>query len=126
MTRLPLTYAGMLYYDRTLGLLTGQVRPERIDLAYGVFDWPGDLFRIQCQEAPYEVSEMSMSSYLVMLGRGDRRFVGLPLFVSRNFRHSQIDVSAQRGITSPTDLVGKWVGVSQYQMTAALWIRGIL
>lgn len=126
MTRLRLTYSGLLYLDRTLPLYLEQVRPEGIDLTYVSCDSPGDLFRRQCQYAQFDVSELSASSYLAMLSRGDDRFVGLPIFVSRNFRHSQIYVYAGAGIERPEDLRGRRVGILEYQMTAALWIRGFL
>jgi 4,5-dihydroxyphthalate decarboxylase len=52
--------------------------------------------------------------------------VGIPAFVSRVFRHGDIYIRTDRGIRSPEDLRGRIVGVPEYQMTAALWIRGIL
>lgn len=126
MKRLPLTYGGLLYLDRTLPLLLDQVNPEGIDLNYVVFDSPGDLFRRQCQYAQFEISEMSASTHISMIGHGDDRFVGLPIFVSRNFRHGQVYVNGNSGIESPQDLRGKRVGLVEYQMTAALWIRAFL
>lgn len=126
MQRLALTYSGLLYLDRTLPLLLDQVRPEGIDFNYVVCDSPGDLFRRQCQYAQFEVSEMSSSSYLAMLGQGDGRFTAIPVFPSRNFRHSQIYVHAGAGIREPADLRGRRVGILEYQMTAAVWIRAFL
>jgi 4,5-dihydroxyphthalate decarboxylase len=48
------------------------------------------------------------------------------VFPSRLFRHSSIYIRADRGIARPEDLRGKVIGVPEYQMTAAVWIRGIL
>lgn len=126
MSRLRLTYGGLLYLDRTLPLYTGDVKPSGVDLTYVAFDSPGDLFRRQIQFGEFDVSELSASSYIAMVSRGDTRLVGLPIFVSRNFRHSQIYVNAKAGISEPADLRGKRVGVYEYQMTAALWIRSLL
>ena len=123
---LELTYSGLLYFDRTLALLTGDVRPAGIDLNYVVTEHPGNLFRIQCRYAPFEVAEMSASTYIAMVARDDRLFVALPVFVSRNFRHGQVYVHGSAPIQRPQDLAGARVGVFEYEMTAALWIRGFL
>ncbi len=74
----------------------------------------------------FDVAELSMSSYTMSLHREDRPFVAIPVFPSRYFRHSCIYVSAKSGIQTPQDLIGKRIGVPEYQMTAPVWIRGIL
>jgi 4,5-dihydroxyphthalate decarboxylase len=53
-------------------------------------------------------------------------FPAIPAFPSRYFRHSCIFISAKSGIREPAELKGKRVGVPEYQMTAPVWIRGIL
>lgn len=126
MSRVSLTYGGLLYLDRTLPLLLGEVEVPGVDLNYVTFSSPGDLFRRQAQFAEFDLSEMSLGTFLIMTSRGDRRFVGLPIFVSRNFRHSQVYVHAGAGIERPADLRGKRVGILEYQMTAALWVRAFL
>jgi 4,5-dihydroxyphthalate decarboxylase len=123
---IPLTYAGLSYMDRTYALETGQVKPKGVNLNYVSFSSPGDLFRRQSQYAEFEASEMSASTFIMMISRGDDRFIGIPVFLSRNFRHSQVYVNARSGIEQPPDLIGKNVGVLEYQMTAALWIRAFL
>jgi 4,5-dihydroxyphthalate decarboxylase len=74
----------------------------------------------------FDVAEMSLSSYCVSLGRDDPPFIAIPVFPSRFFRHSCIFVSARSGIREPRDLAGKRIGTPEYQMTAPVWIRGIL
>ena len=69
---------------------------------------------------------MSLSSYTVTLARDDPPFIAIPVFPSRMFRHGSIFVSAKSGIREPGELAGKRVGVPEYQMTAPVWIRGIL
>src|SRR4029078_13582527 len=71
-------------------------------------------------------TELSASSHILTTLRGDANYVAIPAFVSRVFRHGDIYIRTDRGIRSPEDLRGKVVGVPEYQMTAALWIRGIL
>jgi len=125
MGRLRLTYAGEAHFDRTRLLETGEVQPAGIELTYievGV----RELFRRMAQFAEFDVSEMSVSTMLMMLSRGDDRLVGIPVFPSRHFRHRQIYVRADSGIGEPRDLTGRRVGVPEYQMTAALWVRAVL
>jgi 4,5-dihydroxyphthalate decarboxylase len=126
MSDVSLVYAGISYMDRTVPLEMGRIVPEGIDLNFVTFPSPGDLFRRQSQFAEFEASEMSLSTLIMMIARGDDRFVGIPVFPSRQFRHKDIYVNSDAGIDSPSDLMGKDVGILEYQMTAALWVRGIL
>ena len=112
-------------YDRTRALADGSVRPEGIDLNYLGLEVEETFFRM-LRHQEFDVAEMSLSSYTVTLSREDPPFVALPVFPSRMFRHSCIFVSAKSGIREPKDLVGRRVGVPEYQMTAPVWIRGIL
>jgi 4,5-dihydroxyphthalate decarboxylase len=57
---------------------------------------------------------------------GDARFIAIPVFPSRVFRHSAVYVRADSGLERPEDLKGKRIGVGDYQMTAAVWVRGFL
>jgi 4,5-dihydroxyphthalate decarboxylase len=76
--------------------------------------------------AEFDASEMSLSSYAIAHARGDDRFVGVPVFLSRSFRHSTLYVRKDSDITEARDLAGKRVGVPEYQMTAAVWARALL
>jgi len=67
-----------------------------------------------------------MASHIVTTARGDARYIGVPVFLSRAFRHSSIYVRADRSIDSPEELRGKRIGLPEYQQTAALWVRGFL
>ncbi|SLN64281.1 4,5-dihydroxyphthalate decarboxylase [Roseivivax jejudonensis] len=124
MPNLPLTL-GCWDYDRVQALMDGRVRPEGIDLTFLNMVVEETFFRM-LRNREFDVSEMSMSSYLVSLTKPDRPFVAIPVFPSRFFRHSCIYVNADAGIDSPADLVGKRFGCPEYQMTAPVWIRGIL
>lgn len=126
MTDLSITYAGAEYLDRMRALQFGFVKPAGVDLTYLAINQVGELFRRMAQDAEFEVSEMSMSTLMVMVSQGDDRLIGLPVFPSRAFRHSQIYINAGSGIERPEDLAGCNVGVPEYQMTAALWQRALL
>jgi 4,5-dihydroxyphthalate decarboxylase len=126
MNRVRIAYGGVEYLDRALALQTGAVSPAGIDLNYVVVPGIGDLFRRVAQFAEFDAAEMSACSYFMMLARGDRRFTAIPVFPSRSFRHSQVYVNSNAGIKRPEDLAGRDIGILDYQMTAALWIRGFL
>jgi 4,5-dihydroxyphthalate decarboxylase len=124
MSKLRLTLA-CWDYDRTRALADGRVTPEGIDLNLLPLHVEETFFRM-LRNREFDTAEMSLSSYCVSLMREDPAFVAIPVFPSRFFRHSCIFVSARSGIREPKDLVGKRVGVPEYQMTAPVWIRGIL
>jgi 4,5-dihydroxyphthalate decarboxylase len=112
-------------YDRTRALADGSVRAEGIDLLYNNLYVEETFFRM-LRNREFDVAEMSLSSYCVSLARSEPAFIAIPVFPSRFFRHSCIFVSAKSGIREPKDLAGKRIGVPEYQMTAPVWIRGIL
>ena len=124
MNRLRLTFA-CWDYDRTRALADGRVRPDGIDLVYLSQPVEETFFRMM-RYREYDCSEMSLSSYVASLNRDDPPFIAIPAFPSRFFRHSCIFVSAKSGIKRPEDLKGRKIGVPEYQMTAPVWIRGIL
>jgi 4,5-dihydroxyphthalate decarboxylase len=74
----------------------------------------------------FDVAEIGFSPYLIALSRGVAPYLAIPAFLSRMFRHSAIYIRTDRGIEGPADLKGKRVGVPEYQMSAALWARGVL
>ncbi|MGB7540732.1 MAG: ABC transporter substrate-binding protein [Burkholderiales bacterium] len=124
MSRLRLTLA-CWDYDRTQALADGRVQPEGIDLNYLKLEVEETFFRM-LRQREFDVAEMSLSSYCVSLTREIQSFIAIPVFPSRFFRHSCIFVSAKSGIREPKDLAGKRIGTPEYQMTAPVWIRGIL
>lgn len=124
MSKLKLTF-GCWNYDRTRALMDGSVTPDGIDLNYLNMPVEETFFRM-LRHKEFEVAELSLSSYTVSLFSEARPFVAIPVFPSRFFRHSCIYVNANSGIREPKDLIGKRVGNPEYQMTAPVWIRGIL
>ncbi len=124
MARLRLTLA-CWNYDRTRALSDGSVRPDGIDLVYLTQPVEETFFRMM-RYREFDCSEMSLSSYVASLDSEDSPFIAVPAFPSRFFRHSCIFVSAKSGVRKPQELKGKRIGVPEYQMTAPVWIRGIL
>ncbi len=124
MAKLRLTLA-CWNYDRTRALADGSVQPDGIDLNYLDLPVEETFFRM-LRNREFEVAELSLSSYTVSMFREPRPFVAIPVFPSRMFRHSSIYINAGAGIRAAKDLIGKRIGTPEYQMTAPVWIRGIL
>lgn len=113
-------------YDRTRPLIDGTVRPRGIDLTCLPMTIEEIFFRM-ARFREFDAAEMSLSSYLIsMAAFPEAPFIAIPAFLSRSFRHSGVYVHKASGIQQPGDLVGRTVGVAEYQLTANVWIRGIL
>lgn len=122
-TQLPISLA-CGPYDRTRALMTGEVPVEGCRVNYISLS-PEEVFFRAFGHAEFDVAELSFSTYLIQTAKGECEYVGIPAFVSRLFRHSAFYVRTDR-ISSPQALRGARVGVPEYQVTAAVWARGIL
>jgi 4,5-dihydroxyphthalate decarboxylase len=111
-------------YDRVLPLALGWVRPEGIDLNYLPLEVE-EVFWRQLRHGEFDISDSSLSSFVMLRSRGDERFIAIPIFTSRFFRHSCVFINTKKGIRVPQDLKGKTVGLPEYQITAVVWLRGI-
>jgi 4,5-dihydroxyphthalate decarboxylase len=111
--------------DRTRAILDREVVPEAINLNAAPMH-PSEMFWRQLHHAEFDVSEMSISSFMIATSKGPTEWVGLPVFTARRFFHTGVIIRKDRGIAKPADLAGKKVGVPEYQQTAALWTRGVL
>lgn len=109
----------------TRPIFDGSVTPEGLSVTWSALH-PSEMFWRQLRYAEFDVSEMSLSSLLISVERGDDRWLALPVFTTRQFFHTRILVRTDRGIERPEDLAGRRVGVPEYQQTAALWARGAL
>lgn len=113
------------HYDRTDALRDGRVRPSGIELEYLALPVEEIIWRM-AGHREFDVAEMSLGSYIVRRDRGVDDLVAIPVFTSRSFRHAAIVVRADSDLRDPVALRGRRVGVPEYQMTAAIWVRGFL
>ena len=116
---------GCCQYDRTRALFDGRVQIEGCELMPLALD-PEETFHRAFKTQEFDICEISLSSHTLNIARGSAKYVAVPAFLSRAFRHSGIYVRADRGIESPADLRGKKIGIPEYQITANVWIRGLL
>lgn len=122
--KLPLTIA-CWDYDRTRTLSDGRVQIEGCEANCLSLPVEETFFRALRSEE-FDVAELSLSSYTMLRSRGKSPYTAIPVFMSRMFRHSAIYVRKDRGIKTPQDLIGKTLGVPEFQLTAPVWVRGIL
>jgi 4,5-dihydroxyphthalate decarboxylase len=112
-------------YDRTRALLEDRISADGVELTCLNLPVEETFFRM-LRHREFHIAELSLSSYTVSLSRENPPFVAIPIFLSRYFRHSCIYINADSGIREPKDLIGKRIGNPEYQMTAPVWIRGIM
>ena len=112
-------------YDRTEALRDGRVRPDGVELTCLTLPVE-ETFSRMLAGLQFDLAEMSLSSYVLRIAGGRDDLVAVPVFLSRVFRHSSLYVRRQAGIDDPAALAGRRVGLPHYQMTAAVWLRGIL
>lgn len=122
--KIPLTLA-CGDYDRTRAIKDGRVQVEGVDLTY-LLQEPEEIFHRAFRHQEFDVCELSFSSYLRTVDAGTAPYIGIPAFVSRTFRHSGIYIRTDRGIRSPEDLRGRLIGLPEYQITAVVWLRGLM
>jgi 4,5-dihydroxyphthalate decarboxylase len=112
-------------YDRVVPLLDGRVLIPGVRLRHVALS-PEELFPRALRGGEFDAFELSFGAYLIRLAYGAIDIVGLPIFLSRSFRHSGFYIRTDRGITTPKDLPGRILGVPDYWMTGAVWMRGLL
>jgi 4,5-dihydroxyphthalate decarboxylase len=112
-------------YDQTRDLALQRVRAVGIDLTILNYDVEEIFFRFH-DRLEWDVSELSMGMYTSAISRGDNRFIAIPVFPSRYFRHSGIYVRPDGKISKPEQLAGKRVGFPQWSQTAGIYVRGYL
>jgi 4,5-dihydroxyphthalate decarboxylase len=120
-----LRIAGFDYFDRTGPLIRHEVDADGLRYEYSVLTAP-ELGRRVFLGAEFDAGELWAASHVCAVAAGTDRYVGIPVFPSRTFRHGFIFVRSDSDITDPRQLAGRRVGVVEYVQTAGVWIRGFL
>ena len=111
-------------YDRTRALLDGSVQIDGVDPVYMTLA-PEEIFFRAFRNVEFDISELSLSSYLIRASKGESPYIAVPVFLSRAFRHTSIYVRTDV-IKRPADPKGRRVGIPEYQLTAIVWARALL
>lgn len=112
-------------YDRTRAIYDGRVRIDGVDPICMLLS-PEEMFFRAFRHQAFDISELSLSSYSISVARGEPHYVAIPVFLSRAFRHTSGYIRTDRGIFKPSDLIGRRIGIAEYQLSANVWFRGIL
>ncbi len=113
-------------YDLTYPLINGLVESEGIDLNILSNFRSIDHFERMYAYSEFDVCEFSLTLHLISWDRGDRRFIGLPILLNRQFVQKNLYRKVDSGISVPKDLEGRSVGLPIYQNARWIWTRGIL
>lgn len=109
-------------YDRVQPLFAGTVASDRLTL-HAVPLAPSEIFFRLLGAAEFDVAEMSLSSYLIARETG-WEYTAIPVFPNRRLFHLGLWTTAE-GPDAAT-LAGSRIGLTEYQVTAAVWTRGTL
>ena len=124
MSRLQLTLATG-DYESIRALKEGTVKPDGIELTV-LTEMTSDIRHWRMvRNREFDIAELSMSNYLMARYTG-LPFTAIPVFLHRRFRHGFVFVNTSKGVKKPADLIGRKVGLRNFQATANLWIRGTL
>jgi 4,5-dihydroxyphthalate decarboxylase len=109
-------------YDQITAILAGDVTVSGVNLHLDrvtpIAEFAGN--------RSFDVGETSFAGYIRGLVSGNRDIVGLPVFVTRGFRHRCFFVQRDSAITTVSDLANKRIGTNGWPDTGNTWSRAIL
>jgi 4,5-dihydroxyphthalate decarboxylase len=112
-------------YESIRALKEGTVEPEGIELTVLTDMVSAERHWRMVRNGEFDVAELSMSNYLRAKFL-ELPFTAIPVFLHRRFRHGFVFINTSQGIEKPADLIGKKIGLRNFQATNNLWVRGIL
>jgi 4,5-dihydroxyphthalate decarboxylase len=112
-------------YDHVRDLLTGDVACENLDITAFTLGVE-EIFHRFMSYREWDVAEVSLGQFTALKAAGDDSLIGIPVFPCRMFRHTSIFVRANSGITEPSQLRGRRIGVPEWAQTATVYARGLL
>jgi 4,5-dihydroxyphthalate decarboxylase len=116
---------GLTRESRVEPLIDGSVKPQNIQLDF-VFGSSGEIHYRNLKYDEFDVFQMSISEFLMVKDRSISskwQWSGLPVFLAKAFIWLGLFVNSGSRINHLDELRGKRVGMPDYPMTAALWMR---
>jgi 4,5-dihydroxyphthalate decarboxylase len=115
---------------RVRPLIEGTVKPQGIKLRFVLHSSPAELFVRNLRYDEFDVFEMYVNGMAMAKERADEgkwQWSGLPIFPVKAFiQFRNLFVRNDANIHDLGDLRGKRVGVPDYTMSTALWLREFL
>ena len=112
-------------YPHTQKILSGEIPIEGVEPNFISVKPQIGAYRRMVRDHEFDVCELAPTTYIIARAYG-APFVGLPIFLMRQFNHSQLLVRTDAGIREPKDLEGHKVGVRAYSVTTGVWLRAAL
>ncbi|MEA3026305.1 MAG: 4,5-dihydroxyphthalate decarboxylase [Alphaproteobacteria bacterium] len=112
-------------FDHIRALMDGTVKPQGIDLVFITQLTNPERHGRMVRELAFDVCELNMPTYLIARDSGVP-ITAIPIFLFRKFRHGNVYINPQSGITKPEDLIGQRIGCTTMQPASNVWINGIL
>jgi 4,5-dihydroxyphthalate decarboxylase len=114
------------YYDRVAPLLDGRVRVGRKAVRFEVMSGAPQAFRRMMEDSDVLAGEMSLGFQTAAASAQEpSRFLAIPVFLSRAFRHGNVFVLRESELTNFAQLRGQRVALEEYAMTMAVWLRAL-
>ncbi len=118
-TRLPLTMA-VSDGDHVRDLVSGAVAVEGVELTSLLLEVEEIFFRFTLHRE-WHISELSMGKLVALRGARDDSLIGIPVFLSRMFRHSALYIRADGPVDDPAALRGGRIGFPEWTVTATIY-----
>jgi len=115
------TLLAVMPRPRTACLIDGRVMVQGVRFTDAL---PSHERHSQIRDKTLAGGEMSTSG-LVRAHAAGASLVALPVFLKRGFSHPHVVTRADAPLTSPSDLVGRRVGVNEWDSSIMVWLRGL-
>ena len=124
--KIPLQIAGY-DVDRVSALVDGRVNVAGCDARFEAASIGDMNTHVFSGPGTRDVTEIGLHPYMLAYANDNFRAYSLiPVFPLRAFRHKNIFINTDSGITKPADLRGRKVATPGFSSTSLTWLRGIM